>query len=149
MGNVEYAATSLLRNFTMTRQAIHHARLLLLLAAALSLGLHYAVVQVVGWVNMTVEYSHKAPFSEALVMTFDGKHPCELCKLVEQEMGKDTPDDPRTPEHKAELKLPPVVCWVDGIRLLPPSHESLPWEKRDDSARFRRERPPLPPPRAV
>jgi hypothetical protein len=133
----------------MTRKALHRVRLVLLLVAALSMGLHYAVVQVVGWVNMTVEYSQTAPLSEALVMTFDGKHPCELCKLVEKELGHTEQDDQRAPEKKAELKLPPVVCWVDGIQLLRLSHELLPSVKWDDSARYRRERPPLPPPRVV
>ncbi len=133
----------------MTRKALHRVRLVLLLVAALSMGLHYAVIQVVGWVNMTVEYSQTAPLSEALVMTFDGKHPCELCKLVEKELGHAEQDDQRAPEKKTELKLPPVVCWVDGIQLLRLSHERLPLVKWDDSARYRRERPPLPPPRVV
>ena len=113
------------------------------------MGLHYAVVQMVGWVNMTVEYSRTAPLSEALVMTFDGKHPCKLCKLVEKELGKSEQDDKRAPEKKMELKLPPVICWADGIPLLSRSHQALSQVKLDDRARFRRERPPLPPPRAV
>ena len=133
----------------MTRKALHRIRLVLLLVAALSLGLHYAVVQVVGWVNMTVEYSQTAPLSEALVMTFDGKHPCELCKLVEKELGHAEQDEKRAPETKVELKLPPVICWVDGIQLLHLSHAPMPVAKRDERARFRRERPPLPPPRTV
>lgn len=133
----------------MTGKATPRVRLLLLLVAALSLGLHFAVVQVVGWVNMTVEYSHTASLSEALVMTFDGKHPCELCKLVEKEMGQPDSDQKRAPESKTELKLPPVVCWVDGIGILPLAHEPLPLVKRDERAAVRRERPPLPPPRAV
>lgn len=133
----------------MTREALHRVRLVLVVVAALSLGLHYAVVQVVGWVNMTMEYSQTAPLSEALIMTFDGKHPCELCKLVEKELGNAEHDDKRAPETKAELKLPPVICWVDGIQLLPLSRELLALMTRDDRARFRRERPPLPPPRVV
>ncbi len=131
----------------MTRKTLHRIRLALLLAVAISMGLHYAVVQVVGWVNMTVEYSRTVPISEALVMTFDGKHPCELCKLVENELKKSAQDDKRAPEKKTELKFPPVVCWVDGIPLLCGSYESLFTVKSDDCARFRRERPPLPPPR--
>jgi hypothetical protein len=113
------------------------------------MGLHYALVQMVGWVNMTVEYSQTAPLSEALAMTFDGKHPCELCKLVEKELGNSEQDDKRAPDKKVELKLPPVICWVDGIRLLRRTYQSLSLVKLDDRARFRRERPPLPPPRAV
>jgi hypothetical protein len=121
--------------------------MLLLLAVALSMGLHYAVVQMIAWVNMTVEYSRTVPLSEALVMTFDGKHPCELCKLVEKELQKSDGDDKSTPEKKLELKFPPVICWVDGIPLLCRSYQFLFTVESDDRARFRRERPPLPPPR--
>ncbi len=133
----------------MTRKALHRVRLALLLVAALSMGLHYAVVQMVGWVNMTVEYSRAAPLSEALAMTFDGKHPCELCKLVEKELQTSDQDDNRAPEKKPELKLPPVICWAAGIRLHRHSYEMLSLLELDDRAGFRRERPPLPPPRAV
>jgi hypothetical protein len=131
----------------MTRKALQLVRLVLLLVAASSLGLHYALVQMVGWVNMTVEYSQTAPFSEALAMTFDGDHPCELCKLVEKELGNAEQDERRTPENKAEQQLPPVVCWVDGLQLLRLSPAPLPLVRWDDRARFRRERPPLLPPR--
>jgi hypothetical protein len=133
----------------MTRKTFHLIRLVLLLVATLTMGLHYAVVQMVGWVNMTVEYSQSAPLSEALVMTFDGKHPCELCKLVANELGKSDQDDRRAPEKEVELKLPPVICWTGGMKLLSRSHRSLTFVKLDDRARFRRERPPLPPPREV
>ena len=133
----------------MTRKALHRVRLVLLLVAALSMGLHYAMVQMVGWVSMTVELSQSAPLSEALAMTFDGKHPCELCKLVEQELKKSGQNDERAPDKKTDLKLPPVICWTDGIRLLRLSREPLSVIKLDDRARFKRERPPLPPPREV
>jgi hypothetical protein len=113
------------------------------------MGLHYALVQMVGWVNMTMEYSRTAPLSEALAMTFDGKHPCDLCKLVEKELKNSNRDDKRAPEKKMELKLPPVICWSEAIRLFRRSHQSLSMVKLDDRARFRCERPPLPPPRAV
>ena len=31
---------------------------------------------------MVVSYSQDAPLKEALVKTFDGKHPCALCKAI-------------------------------------------------------------------
>lgn len=133
----------------MTRKTLHRIRLVLMLTAALSIGLHFAVIQMVGWVSMTVEYSQKAPLSEALRMTFDGKHPCEICKLVEKEMGQSDPDQNRTPDPKSELKLPPVICWLDEIRLIPRPHLFLDIAMADARARPRRERPPLLPPREM
>lgn len=133
----------------MTRKTLHRIRLVLMLTAALSIGLHFAVIQMVGWVSMTVEYSQKAPLSEALRMTFDGKHPCEICKLVEKEMSQSDPDQKRTPDLKSELKLPPVICWLDEIQLIPRPHLFLDIAMADARARPRRERPLLLPPREV
>ena len=133
----------------MTRKTLHRIRLVLLLTAALSMGLHFAVIQMVGWASMTVEYSQKAPLSEALRMTFDGKHPCEICKLVEKEIGQHDPDQKRAPDPKPQLKLPPVICWVDEIKLVHCACLVFDITMSDNRARPRHERPPLPPPRGV
>ncbi len=38
------------------------------------------------WVGMAISYSQdSSSFSEALAKTFDGKHPCKLCKFVAEE----------------------------------------------------------------
>lgn len=50
----------------------------------LSLGLHWAFLQSVAWVSMIVSYSHEASFSEAVSKTFDGKHPCCMCKAIQK-----------------------------------------------------------------
>ena len=99
----------------MTRKTFHLIRLVLLLVATLTMGLHYAVVQMVGWVNMTVEYSQTAPLSEALVMTFDGKHPCELCKLVEKELETSDQDDQRAPKKKPPASTPASPGAASGM----------------------------------
>lgn len=31
---------------------------------------------------MVISYSHQASLTEALAKTFDGKHPCKLCKNI-------------------------------------------------------------------
>src|SRR5262249_48382876 len=38
--------------------------------------------QVVAWTGMVISYSQDAPLAEAVVKTFDGKHPCNLCKKI-------------------------------------------------------------------
>jgi hypothetical protein len=52
------------------------------LALASSIGLHWTVLQVVAWAGMIVGYSQEAPLGEAVVKTFDGQHPCKLCKEI-------------------------------------------------------------------
>jgi hypothetical protein len=61
---------------------------LLVLALIFSVGGHWAFLQTVAWVGMTVSYSQNDSISKALSKTFDGKHPCKLCQLVKK--GKTT-----------------------------------------------------------
>ncbi|MCX6921740.1 MAG: hypothetical protein NT154_00750 [Verrucomicrobia bacterium] len=51
-------------------------------ALACSIGLHWGFLQSVAWVGMVVNYSQDGTFGEALAKTFDGKHPCALCKAI-------------------------------------------------------------------
>lgn len=59
-------------------------RLLMALALACSLGLHWAFLQSLAWTTMLVDNLTTAPFPAALQRTFDGRHPCCLCKAVAQ-----------------------------------------------------------------
>jgi hypothetical protein len=49
---------------------------------ALTLGVQWTVLQSVAWVGMIVHYSCDGSLQQAMVKTFDGQHPCPLCKLV-------------------------------------------------------------------
>jgi len=57
-------------------------RLAIVAALAFSIGLHWGFLQSVAWMGMLVGYSQNATVGEALVKTFDGKHPCALCKAI-------------------------------------------------------------------
>ena len=57
-------------------------KMLLVLALASSIGLHWALLQVVAWTGMVVTYSQTASMPEAVAKTFDGQHPCKLCKGI-------------------------------------------------------------------
>ncbi|HXP63378.1 MAG TPA: hypothetical protein VN829_22945, partial [Dongiaceae bacterium] len=59
-------------------------RLLMALALACSVGLHWSFLQSLAWTTMLVDNLTAAPFSAALQRTFDGKHPCPLCKVLAQ-----------------------------------------------------------------
>jgi hypothetical protein len=50
----------------------------------LTVGGHWAFLQTVAWVGMAVDYSSADGLSTGLSKTFDGKHPCKLCKLVSE-----------------------------------------------------------------
>jgi hypothetical protein len=70
------------------------------LLAALALfvvaGGHWVVLQSVAWAGMLMSYSRTAPMSVAVAETFDGAHPCPLCKAV-------------TAGRKSERRAPPMV----------------------------------------
>lgn len=51
-------------------------------ALAFMIGLHWSFLQSVAWVGMVVSYSHESGIGKALEKTFDGKHPCCLCKAI-------------------------------------------------------------------
>jgi hypothetical protein len=54
----------------------------LAVALAFSIGLHWGFLQSAAWVGMVISYSRSASLGEAIEKTFDGKHPCPLCKAV-------------------------------------------------------------------
>ena len=58
------------------------AKALVILAVALSLGLHWVLLQGVAWTGMFVSFAHQTTISEAFTKTFNGKNPCRICKLV-------------------------------------------------------------------
>jgi len=73
--------------------------MLIALALASSIGLHWTVLQTVAWAAMIVSYSQEAPLGEAVAKTFDGQHPCTLCKQIAKGKRSEKKSD-----YKFELK---------------------------------------------
>lgn len=83
-----------------------------MLALMLSLGAHWAFLQSVAWAGMLYTYSQQAGFTRAVSMTFDGDHPCALCKGIQKSRNEQQPESPKIPAPSDELKLdlPPLKC---------------------------------------
>jgi hypothetical protein len=79
-----------------------------------SVGGHFALVQTLAWGNMLLAYSKDASLTEAARMTFDGEHPCEMCKLVKESRE----NEERKPLIKAQTKLDVVLPMM--VRLKEP-----------------------------
>lgn len=75
----------------------------------LSLNLQWVLLQTVAWTGMIVSYSQVNSFTEALRMTFDGKHPCPLCKVVEA--GRDEAKDQEQQKAKLLKKGELALIW--------------------------------------
>jgi hypothetical protein len=70
-------------------------------AAFMVAGGHWAVLQSVAWFGMLTDYSGKYGVTAGVAKTFDGQHPCSLCKKVEQGQKK---QEQQTPLLKVEKK---------------------------------------------
>ena len=115
-------------------------KLLVVLGLSLSLSLHWIVLQSVAWMSMLVQYSQDG-LPNAFTKTFDGKHPCQLCKMVQQ--GKQSEKKQAT--QNPETKLDSLLAAVD-VRLPAPPPPVLILSLDAHSA-GRTESPPHPPPR--
>ncbi len=77
----------------------HAACAVMGLALFLVAGGHWAMLQGVAWAGMMKDFSRTGSLTEAVGKTFDGKHPCAMCKKIASA---------RTHEEKA-----PVTAKVD------------------------------------
>jgi hypothetical protein len=89
---------------------------LLLLALLAAVNLHLPVLQVVAWANMIVDYSRDADLSDAIEMTFDGEHPCPMCKAIQAETVKTDPDRLEAESLvRLILFVEPVASWTHNL----------------------------------
>lgn len=89
------------------------ARWLLVLALSFSIGLQWALLQSAAWVGMIVSYSRENSVARSVAMTFDGRHPCTVCRAVER--GASTQSDSQgmeRPVPKLDLAAPEAESWV-------------------------------------
>lgn len=116
---------------------------LVVVLLVLATGGHWALLQSVAWVTMAARYSQDSVLAEVLEKTFDGQHPCELCKLVQK--GKSS--ERKQVILRADVKLDPFLAPV-GTRLYPPPALVFPTSE-PNSLPTRGEPPPTPPPRVA
>jgi hypothetical protein len=111
-------------------------------ALFLGMGAHWAILQSVAWTGMVITYSqHSSSFKEALQKTFDGKHPCGICKVVKAGRCSEQNQD----RQKLLLKLDVFIYGIPTETLYPPSLETM-TTSAVDLYRLDGETPPTPPP---
>lgn len=120
---------------------IKFTQLVVAVALICAIGGQWAILQSIAWIGMTVSYSQNSTLKEALVKTFDGKHPCKICKAVQE--GKKS--ERQNSLLKVEVKL---ELWaVRSASLLDPPPHFLPAFPESSFALLRAQSPPTPPPR--
>ena len=109
---------------------------------SLTLGWHWLALQTIAWTSMLFERTQESSFSVAWTTTFDGKHPCRICKAGGEGQSDETRTASTLSVSMLEASIPvtpsPVIC---APRVEAPATRSQPGLKS------RGDRPILLPPR--
>ena len=119
-------------------------RFVTVLVLVLSLGLHWAFLQSVAWVSMIVTYSQDASFTEAVSKTFDGKHPCCMCKAIAKARAEQKQKEQKQ-NVKPGSKMDPGLVWQASLVAFSSAGERIPCANSEAS--LRPYEPPKPRPR--
>lgn len=122
------------------------SRWLLLGLLLVSMGGHLVLVQTVAWSRMLVDFSKESSFKEAVSKTFDGEHPCDMCKAVKKTKSE---EEKKAPLLKAEVKM--EIAIAKGVEVPVPEFSELPAPRTAYSGHFSEIylAVPLQPPRAA
>ena len=112
---------------------------LVVLALVVTTGGHWFLLQSAAWVGMAVSYSQVDDFTTALKKTFDGDHPCKLCKLVKDGKASEKKRDLQRLDVKFEFTF---AAGSSGLFPPRPIRHFIPQAERADT----RADAPLPPP---
>jgi hypothetical protein len=98
------------------RVFVRVGKLFLILALVASLGAHWVALQTVAWTTMLAENFHSDTFQHAVEKTFDGRHPCCLCKAIAA--AKQSEKKSEIAAMSLKLEFPPAP---DGPSLFAPT----------------------------
>jgi len=119
------------------------ARALIVLSLVFAIGGHWAFLQSIAWLGMTVKFAQSDTLSGAIRKTFDGLHPCKICKIVQ--------DGKKSEKKQATLNVETKLdFWlVRNASLLNPPQPFCILPGAPAAVQVRTESPPTPPPRAA
>ncbi|MGD0616012.1 MAG: hypothetical protein ABSA69_11295 [Verrucomicrobiota bacterium] len=101
------------------------------------------MLQSIAWTRMLADNLGGCSFTEAVHKTFDGKHPCCLCKAIAAGRKAEQKRDFTTQPQK--LEFPPVK---ENLVLIAPSNFQ-PLPRANTFADSLTHKPPTPPPRGI
>lgn len=70
------------------------------------------MVQEVAWVKMLVSYTQERGLKRGVIETFDGNHPCDLCKKAAEIRKQEQPADPAGKQLPAQRQR---FAWAEMI----------------------------------
>jgi hypothetical protein len=108
-----------------------------------AVGAQWGILQSAAWVGMFIRYSQTENMENAWTKTFDGQHPCKLCKLLKEAKKTESKSETLKVEDKLEGTFFP------GAALLHPPRPRQEFAAVTENAPGRIDAPPTPPPRLV
>jgi hypothetical protein len=109
------ALTLRLQPHTLASMFVRTGRCVVALALCLSVGGHWFCLQSVAWAGMVANYSQHRSLTQAIAQTFDGDHPCDLCKHITKARDTEKKQDRQTSTGKTDL-----FCTTNQVFLPPP-----------------------------
>jgi hypothetical protein len=115
---------------------------LMVVSLCAAVGLHWTALQSVAWAGMLLNYSRCGSITSAVEKTFDGAHPCPLCKAIAkgQQGGKKQ-------EYRAAGKID--MDYHRAVALIAPPMRDHEWARMDQTYPGVALEPGVPPPRAA
>ena len=117
-------------------------KVLVVFALVTTLGAHWALLQTVAWTTMLASNLESTSLHDAMAKTFDGMHPCCLCKAIAA--GKKSQEKNQFTVEKQRLEFPPLQG--SFVLTAPPRLDLFPRENSFAKSFF--PQPATPPPRA-
>ncbi len=134
------------------RAAVRFLVLVCCLAAfAVVGGGHWAVLQTVAWAQMVVSYAQDSgSMREGLVRTFDGAHPCELCRKISAGVQKESREERESSSGRVLLVKAKLTAVLPGVTFVPMVRRGVALAVMVETRSGRAaDAPPTPPPRVA
>jgi hypothetical protein len=115
-------------------------KLFVVISLVATLMAHWALLQTVAWTGMLACNLETRSLHDAVTMTFDGQHPCPLCRAIAA--AKKSEQKSQITFEQQKLDFPPVD---GGLVLIAPSRVEI--DSPNTFAGTVPQKPPTPPPR--
>jgi len=106
-------------------------------------GAHWAALQSFAWATMLASNARTECLTDAIANTFDGAHPCPICKQIAASRNAEKKADLQAGQTRLEYSFDAV-----SVVFMAPSDFNLLPQANDTAASLLRP-PPVPPPRGL
>jgi len=120
---------------------VRFGKMFVIVTLVATTGAHWALLQTVAWTTMLADNLCTQSVTEAVAQTFDGDHPCPLCKAIAA--GKKSENKTEISTSPQKLEFPPLA---EKTSLIAPAQPHF-FPATDFFAESLPQKPLLPPPR--